>query len=148
MRPSRRYADEYEEQPPTTTAKRLPPTRASQPFVDDDTRASHQSAESTRTRYPRRPRRNLDIQPTQQSRRRSSAPLEDESTTEQYAQSADPQTDYLDLDVTTEDLRRPWQRRAPYMYDNDDLRQELAQHMDAPVTRRSSRNLNGSYDDE
>ncbi len=149
MRPSRHYADEYfEEQPPATTARRLPPTRASQPFIDEDALASHQSPESTRARYPRRPRRNLDMQPPQNSRRRSSAPLDDESTTERYEQAADPQTDYLDLDVATEDLRRPLQRRAPYMYDNDELRQELAQHMDAPVTRRSSRYLNRPYDDE
>ncbi len=42
-------------------------------------------------------------------------------------------------DLSTSDLRRPRLRRAPYMYDDDPLRQELSQHLDTPIVRRSSR---------
>ncbi len=40
-------------------------------------------------------------------------------------------------------LQNPMVRRAPYMYEDDPLRQELARHLDldAPVVRRSSRKL-------
>ena len=41
--------------------------------------------------------------------------------------------------LSTGDLRRPRVRRAPYMYDDDPLRQELSQHLDTPIVRRSSR---------
>ena len=36
-------------------------------------------------------------------------------------------------------VNRPLVRRAPYMYEDDPLRQELAQHLDTPTVRRSSR---------
>lgn len=40
---------------------------------------------------------------------------------------------------STGDLRRPHVRKAPYMYEDDPLRQELSQHLEPPVVRRSSR---------
>lgn len=36
-------------------------------------------------------------------------------------------------------VNKPLVRRAPYMYSDDPLRQELAQHLEAPTVRRSSR---------
>jgi hypothetical protein len=42
-------------------------------------------------------------------------------------------------DVATGSLRRPLVRRAPYMYEDDPLRQEMAQQIDRPTVRRSSR---------
>lgn len=43
-------------------------------------------------------------------------------------------------DIITGSLQNPLQRRAPYMYENDPLRQELAQQLDdSPPVRRSSR---------
>jgi hypothetical protein len=44
-------------------------------------------------------------------------------------------------DVMTGSLKNPLLRRAPYMYEDDPLRQELAQQIDAPAVRRSSRYL-------
>ncbi|GHO91561.1 hypothetical protein KSF_016090 [Reticulibacter mediterranei] len=41
--------------------------------------------------------------------------------------------------MTTGNFTHPLVRRAPYLYDDDDLRQELAQQIDGPVVRRSSR---------
>lgn len=38
-------------------------------------------------------------------------------------------------------LKNPMVRRAPYMYEDDPMRQEFAQHLDAPAVRRSSRKL-------
>jgi hypothetical protein len=38
-------------------------------------------------------------------------------------------------------LKNPMVRRAPYMYEDDPMRQEFAQQLDAPVVRRSSRKL-------
>ncbi len=40
---------------------------------------------------------------------------------------------------STGTVNRPIVRRAPYMYDDDPLRHELAQHLDVPTVRRSSR---------
>ena len=42
-------------------------------------------------------------------------------------------------EVITGSLKNPLLRRAPYMYEDDPLRQELAQQIDAPAVRRSSR---------
>ncbi len=42
-------------------------------------------------------------------------------------------------DEITGNVNRPLVRRAPYMYDDDPLRQELAQQIDTPTVRRSSR---------
>ena len=42
-------------------------------------------------------------------------------------------------DSTHGSVNKPLVRRAPYMYDDDPLRQELAQHLEAPTVRRSSR---------
>lgn len=42
-------------------------------------------------------------------------------------------------DVITGSLNAPMVRRAPYLYDDDPLLQELEQHIDTPTVRRSSR---------
>lgn len=42
-------------------------------------------------------------------------------------------------DSTTGNVNKPLVRRAPYMYEDDPLRQELAQQLEAPTVRRSSR---------
>jgi hypothetical protein len=44
-------------------------------------------------------------------------------------------------DVITGSLKNPLLRRAPYMYEDDPLRQEFAQQIDPPAVRRSSRLL-------
>jgi hypothetical protein len=44
-----------------------------------------------------------------------------------------------DRDVTTGNLSKSLVRRAPYLYADDALRRELAQQIDGPVVRRSSR---------
>ena len=49
-------------------------------------------------------------------------------------------------DVISGSLKNPLVRRAPYMYEDDPLRQELAQHLEAPQVRRSSRSE--AYEDK
>jgi len=45
-------------------------------------------------------------------------------------------------DMMTGNLHSPLVRRAPYLYEDDPLRQELAQQIDEePIVRRSSRHL-------
>jgi len=47
-----------------------------------------------------------------------------------------------DPDMITGNLNNPLVRRAPYMYEDDPLREELAQQIDGgPIMRRSSRFL-------
>ena len=49
-------------------------------------------------------------------------------------------------DAISGSLKNPLVRRAPYMYEDDPLRQELAQQIEAPSIRRSSRYLD--YEDD
>lgn len=45
-------------------------------------------------------------------------------------------------------LRTPLVRRAPYMYEDDPLREELSQHISEPMVRRSSRNLHYGLEED
>jgi hypothetical protein len=60
-------------------------------------------------------------------------------TTEQLARN--PQLDgrRRNPDSISGSLKNPIVRRAPYMYEDDPLRQEMAQHVEIPLVRRSSR---------
>ncbi|HKF39373.1 MAG TPA: hypothetical protein VKB35_20930 [Ktedonobacteraceae bacterium] len=49
-------------------------------------------------------------------------------------------------DMITGSLNNPLVRRAPYMYEDDPLREELAQQIDGPIMRRSSRFLQDKED--
>ncbi|HKV59673.1 MAG TPA: hypothetical protein VJO32_15375 [Ktedonobacteraceae bacterium] len=53
---------------------------------------------------------------------------------------------YSGDEATTGNLRNPVVRRAPYLYEDDPLREELSQQIDKPITRRASRYL--SFDEE
>lgn len=44
-------------------------------------------------------------------------------------------------EATTGNLYNPLVRRAPYLYEDDPLREELSQQIDKPITRRASRHL-------
>ncbi len=43
--------------------------------------------------------------------------------------------------AATGNLYNPLVRRAPYLYEDDELREELSQQIDKPITRRASRHL-------
>jgi hypothetical protein len=52
-------------------------------------------------------------------------------------------TDHLLPDAFTEDIHKPLQRRAPYTYEDDEVRQETSLYREAPLVRRSSRYVRG-----
>ncbi len=58
----------------------------------------------------------------------------------QFIQDADPETEYLAPQTFSGDLRKPLQRRAPYIYEDDELPQGMAQPVE-PRVRRASRYL-------
>jgi hypothetical protein len=119
--------------------------------------------------YPKQPRQRSEERDMTHFERQRSAPLQDKSTgrifpdrqaldknllPEDYPQTEpikrskptsrlkrDLQIDdpYYEPEVTTEGLQRPLVRRAPYMYEDDPLRQELSHYSDNPLVRRSSR---------
>lgn len=85
-----------------------------------------------RPSYPRRPRS-----------ARSAEPWTGE-VGEEYDDEFDDETDYQtrrDPNMLSGSLRNPLVRRAPYLYDDDPLREEFAQQLrnERPITRRSSR---------
>lgn len=117
---------------------------------------------------PQRPaRRVVDASSPSQPNERRPSPFENEQTG--MPRRREPQTDYVSHNLpetgpvrrsfqpeqstrsgreheqynpdneSTGTVNRPLVRRAPYMYEDDPLRQELAQHLDAPTVRRSSR---------
>lgn len=52
-----------------------------------------------------------------------------------------PRTDQLLPDSFSEDLHKPLQRRAPYTYEDDEIRQEMARYSETPPVRRTTRYL-------
>lgn len=97
--------------------------------------------------YPRRGRRIVDASPNPDSTYRSFAAQQDPLSSQKY-QYTDPETEVFDQKISTGNLKKPLVRRAPYMYDDDALKGELAQQVEPPKTRRSSRNLAPGRDDE
>ena len=59
--------------------------------------------------------------------------------TGQVARNPQLDGEYFDPEVSTGSLKNPLVRRAPYMYEDDPLREELTQQLDPPIVRRSSR---------
>jgi hypothetical protein len=59
-----------------------------------------------------------------------------------------PQLDeqYSGGEAITGNLRNPLVRRAPYLYEDDPLREEFSQQIDKPITRRASRYLSVDED--
>lgn len=70
-------------------------------------------------------------------------PMRQQPRTGQIARNAHVEEQRGDPERVSGSLQNPMVRRAPYMYEDDPLRQEFAQHLDldAPVVRRSSRKL-------
>ncbi|GER86707.1 hypothetical protein KDW_08690 [Dictyobacter vulcani] len=97
--------------------------------------------------YPRRGRRIVDASPDPDSSYRSFASHQEPLSSQKY-QYTDPETEVFDQKISTGNLKKPLVRRAPYMYDDDALKGELAQQVEPPKTRRSSRNLAPGRDDE
>jgi len=84
----------------------------------------------------------VDSLPPQNSSRRPLSAPDDASQTDRFARHRDTQTEYGMDEAAPDSVRRPLIRRAPYMYDDDPLREEMAQYAKRPIVRRSSRYLN------
>lgn len=141
-----------------------PSRRTSRPLSGQTDRLQPQRIDEE-ARFRPRSRRTVDSVPPQSSAPHSLPPAGGSTARYQSSLSAEPHTDYVpahyyqqtdliareleeqdlpmggdtSLDVTTGNFTHPLVRRAPYLYDDDDLRQELAQQIDGPVVRRSSR---------
>lgn len=98
-------------------------------------------------RYSQRGRRIVDANPSPNSPYHafSNSP---EDRAHQTEQKEDSDPGISDQTYMTGDLKKPLLRRAPYMYDNDALKNKLAQQVDPPVTRRSTRYLPIRDDEE
>jgi hypothetical protein len=98
-------------------------------------------------RYSQRGRRIVDANPSPNSPYRTPANLgEDQARQIEREEDSDPGVS--DHGYMAGDLKKPHLRRAPYMYDTDALKNELAQQVDPPVTRRSTRYLSIRRDEE
>ncbi len=125
--------------PPRPSARQQPqpPTRQTRRIVDatgpqDGRRTlSNESSEPIRRLEPTTDSIEGSYPQTGPIRRASQSGRSRE-TTQEYEQRAN-------ADSTHGNVNKPLVRRAPYMYDDDPLRQELAQHLEAPTVRRSSR---------
>jgi hypothetical protein len=141
-----------------------PSRRASRPLAGQTDRLQPQRVDEE-ARFRPRSRRTVDSVPPQGASPRSLPPAGGSTAHYESSRSEEPHTDHLPahyyqqtglfaqepeeqdlpigedtaLHVTTGNFTRPLVRRAPYLYDDDDLRQELAQQIDGPVVRRSSR---------
>ncbi len=155
---------------PTNNPKRGLSVRPDQTLTDQGRHGTSQRPSRQlpqQTANQQRSRRVVDASPSQQGAPRP-LPAEGESTAS--PRRSDPQTDYLrnhlpqtaplrrsaqtgqtahhrqggersvDSATTTGNLNKPLVRRAPYLYADDPLRQQLAQQIaDTPAVRRSSR---------
>jgi hypothetical protein len=102
-------------------------------------RSSRDLGQSSIDDYSQRPRRIVDSLPPQGSSRRPLSAPDDAHQADRFARYRDTQYDMNE--PTTDNLRRPLIRRAPYTYDDDPLREEMAQYAQRPMIRRSSRYL-------
>ncbi len=107
----------------------------------------------TANRPPRTDSLHTDELQTDQPRVRSSYPetesLRVRPQTGQMARNPQLGEPLRNPDMMTGNLKTPLVRRAPYLYEDDPLREELAQQIDGgPIVRRSSRYLHSVDEDE
>ncbi len=110
---------------------------------------SREVAEPPTNNYSQRPQRIVDSLPLQNGSPRPLSALDNASQIDRFIHYRDSQTEY-DINKSMKDNSgRSLIRRAPYMYDDDFLCEEMAQYVEQPMVRRSSRYLKpSSADDE
>jgi hypothetical protein len=106
--------------------------------------SSYDLTQSSTNNYSQRPQRIVDALPLQDRSRRPLPSSDDACQTDRFTGYQDSQTGYDVDEAISDNLRRPLVRRAPYMYDDDSLREEMAQYVERPAVRRSSRYLRPS----
>jgi len=125
-RPSRQLPPQA---PPQRSARRIVDAASSQ---RDERRSQPLEGEQTGQSQRREPHTDYISHHLPQT-----GPVRRQSQTEQSARFAQEQRSVEE--ETMDNVNRPLVRRAPYMYEDDPLRQKLAQQLDAPAVRRSSR---------
>jgi hypothetical protein len=134
--------------------RKLDTDRNEKPVGSRGYRQSSEDMQDDQSAYPsvqqgnlQRGRRIVDANPSPNSPSRTYAnAAENQAHQLDYEEDSDP--GFFDQTYMTGDLKKPLLRRAPYMYDNDALKNELAQQVDPPVTRRSTRYLPIRRDEE
>jgi hypothetical protein len=101
----------------------------------------------TQQRNSQRERRIVDANPSPNSPYRTVSNA-DKDHARYIEHEEDSDSEVFDQTYMTGDLKKPLLRRAPYMYDNDALKNELAQQVSPPTTRRSTRYLPIRRDEE
>ena len=109
---------------------------------------SREVAELPTNNYSQRSQRVVDSLPPQNGSPRPLSALDNASQVDRLTHYRDSQTGY-DIDEAMKDnSSRSLIRRAPYMYEDDVLREEMAQYVEQPMVRRSSRYLKPSSADD
>jgi hypothetical protein len=83
---------------------------------------------------------------TRQSNQASAAMRQQQQQMGQTSRHPRVETQSRNPEIVTGSLKNPMTRRAPYMYEDDPLREQLAQQLDPPSVRRSS--LYEEYEDD
>lgn len=160
-RPSTSFEQtDYEEQyPPRAVPRQLPRQNRSRRIVDSTSGLSspladssvHRSlpaaGESTASRSTRRPPSRSDDPETEylHPHRQQTGQMgrtgrqQQAGHTGQIRRNPNLEGQRRNPDIVTGSLRNPMVRRAPYMYEDDALREELSQQIAPPTIRRSSR---------
>ena len=136
-----REEDDIEELP-SQRSRRSPGPRLSRALSEQqyDEQDVSQRVQPGAKQYPRRPRRIVDASQDDESQFLAQ-PGENTTRRPLQRQQTEPETDFLDPSMMNDNIKKPLIRKAPYMYEDDPLRQELSQQVEGPITRRSSRNL-------
>jgi hypothetical protein len=157
--------------------KRIPPGRTSKPLAGQPMRSrqapsggSHLTFDTTSGQQngPRRTISSGELYPAYKPPRTDALHTDDLQADRRRIRSSYPETDSLRMhpqtgqmarnpqsgeplrnpDMMTGNLKTPLVRRAPYLYKDDPLREELAQQIDGgPIVRRSSRNMQSEDED-
>lgn len=123
--------------------RRTTPRRAAYPGLPTSQQASF------RNRFRSEAMRTARLEATQQYIDESDVSFEDSiEPSTRSRRRGEPQTDHPLLDSFSEDVHRPLLRRAPYTYEDDEIRQEMSHYKDSSFVRRSSRYVRGRKDDD
>ncbi len=136
-----------------TTTRHLPPQSIQLSRAQEETSRRNVGADGwsrgTSNRGAKRPSDAGSARPqetqTDQLRDRNSypstGPVRLNPETGQMARNRQVDEQYSEEEATTGNLFNPLVRRAPYLYEDDPLREELSQHIEKPIVRRASRHL-------
>jgi hypothetical protein len=123
------------------------PSRSGRLAVPDDRKAAYPGADNLPRTGPQQiPSGNDPETDKLAGRYPSTGPIRSQPQTGQMIRQPRIDAQPRDPEHITGSLKRPMVRRAPYLYEDDALREELAQQLDPPSVRRFS--LYDQYEDE